>query len=562
MKDQISSPKKKRVYDEVAELNSTGQDSNGDVSPIGANGRTDRSEPEKKRPRDVSSETRKLADDANTSTTSTESQDTTQSQPKNAESKTDKATETTKAATSNKNDTTTSTSASAFSSSGLAGFASQASPFLQAGGKTLSSFASAPGSQSPFGSLGAQASAPSVFGGASLSNGASPFGQIGGASKPFGGSPFGGSAFGGAFGSAIGGNKLTTFGNAGQGFKSSKAAKPFGAPESDEEEGGEENEDAGSEDDAKTTSEERDGREKSVPAEDKKKTKLQRVDVEDGEAGEISILAVRGKLYNLNKTTKTWKERGVGNLKINVPYSCVDINQDTGAPYPGSFDASALEDAETRVVRLVMRQDATHKVILNTVVIPAMSFQYKENGSNVAYLLFTAIEGNGDAVPMQIKMKAENAKNFLNEVEKIQRELQPSNADSGYHSSPTSRSTDGSPKKEGVADVDADAGSDKEALAKSPVRRNLRSRQTSPAHVTKGVTKKAGKKAGKRVGKKANEVSKGDSSDDSTAIDSDSSQRSSTKRKASEMEEDTKGPMTRAQKRKLSAASATSAVSS
>lgn len=68
MKDQISSPKKKRVYDEVDELNSTGQDSNGDVSPIGASGRTDRSEPEKKRPRDVSSETRKLADDASTST--------------------------------------------------------------------------------------------------------------------------------------------------------------------------------------------------------------------------------------------------------------------------------------------------------------------------------------------------------------------------------------------------------------------------------------------------------------------------------------------------------------
>lgn len=68
MKDQISSPKKKRVYDEVDELNQTSQDPNGDVSPIGANGRTDRSEPEKKRPRDVSSETKKVSDDANKST--------------------------------------------------------------------------------------------------------------------------------------------------------------------------------------------------------------------------------------------------------------------------------------------------------------------------------------------------------------------------------------------------------------------------------------------------------------------------------------------------------------
>lgn len=128
------------------------------------------------------------------------------------------------------------------------------------------------------------------------------------------------------------------------------------------------------------------------------------MEVEDGEAGEASILSVRCKLYNLNKATKTWKERGAGNLKINVPLSCVDIDEDTGAPIHGSFDASALEDADSKVVRLIMRQDATHKVILNTIVIPAMSFQYKENGGNVAYLLFTAIEGDGDAVPMQIKV--------------------------------------------------------------------------------------------------------------------------------------------------------------
>lgn len=61
MKDQISSPKKKRAHDELDQNKDTAQDPNGDVSPIGANGsatlsRTDRSEPEKKRPRDISSE--------------------------------------------------------------------------------------------------------------------------------------------------------------------------------------------------------------------------------------------------------------------------------------------------------------------------------------------------------------------------------------------------------------------------------------------------------------------------------------------------------------------------
>ena len=68
-KETISSPKKKRAHDQVDDLNQAGQDPDGDVSPIGANGatsanRTERSEPEKKRPRDVSSEAKKATDDA------------------------------------------------------------------------------------------------------------------------------------------------------------------------------------------------------------------------------------------------------------------------------------------------------------------------------------------------------------------------------------------------------------------------------------------------------------------------------------------------------------------
>ncbi|RYP92108.1 hypothetical protein DL770_001769 [Monosporascus sp. CRB-9-2] len=414
MKNQVSSPKKKRAHDEVDEMNQTVEDPNGDVSPIGANGRTDRSEPEKKRPRDVSSETR---------TEFTEPQPAASSEIKSASSGTEKPADATETAGSEKEKNTTSmTSVSAFSSSGLAGFASQASPFLQAGGKPLSSFASASGSQSPFGTT-TSLSTPSVFGGSALSNGASPFGQIGGGSASFGSSSFGGSAFGGGFASALGGGKLTTFGNAGKGFTSGKPAKPFGAPESDEEDQDKDDEEVGSEDDGKASSEERDAEEKSTAADEKKKTKLQRVEVEDGEAGEASILQVRAKLYNLDKTSKTWKERGAGNLKINVPLACVDIDEENGQPIPGSFDASALEDAESKVVRLIMRQDATHRVILNTVVIPAMSFQLKENG-NIPYVLFTAIEGSGEAVPMQLKMKPDNAKSFLNEVEKVQRELQ------------------------------------------------------------------------------------------------------------------------------------------
>lgn len=61
LKEQLSSPKKKRAHDEVESNKDPAQDPNGDVSPIGANGaasssRSDRLEPEKKRHRDTSSE--------------------------------------------------------------------------------------------------------------------------------------------------------------------------------------------------------------------------------------------------------------------------------------------------------------------------------------------------------------------------------------------------------------------------------------------------------------------------------------------------------------------------
>lgn len=125
------------------------------------------------------------------------------------------------------------------------------------------------------------------------------------------------------------------------------------------------------------------------------------VAVDDGEAGEATLLQVRGKVYNLDKTSNSWKERGAGNLKINVPMACVR-HDDPDAPLSGTFDASALKDAESKVVRLVMRQDSTHRVILNTALIPTMKFQEKSS-LKASYILFTAIE-DGGAVSVQIKV--------------------------------------------------------------------------------------------------------------------------------------------------------------
>ncbi|ORY58063.1 uncharacterized protein BCR38DRAFT_353750 [Pseudomassariella vexata] len=413
MREQISSPKKKRAHDEVDEPKDGSQDPNGDVSPIGANGRTDRLEPEKKRHRDISSEKKPTDSDNSALETTATTNNNTKAEP----------------APDKKADT----GSSAFKSSGLSGFAAQPSPFLQSG-KPLTSFASASGSASPFGAVspskaGSTASTPSAFG-TSSADGSSPFGQVGGgASKPFGGS-----VFGGAFGSGLGGmsaNKFSSFGKPGASFKSSKPAKPFGAPESDAESGDEEDgdnsniHDATMENPEEEKQKERDEKDKYAD-DDEKKTKLKKVAIDDGEAGEATILQVRAKIYHLDKTSTpaAWKERGAGNLKINVPTVCVDLDE-SGVPLPGSFDASGLEDAESKTIRLIMRQDSTHRVILNTAVIPAMEFQEKSTNKAVC-VIFTAIEGEGNAVSIQAKMNPTNARSFLNEVSKIQRELQSS----------------------------------------------------------------------------------------------------------------------------------------
>lgn len=93
-----------------------------------------------------------------------------------------------------------------------------------------------------------------------------------------------------------------------------------------------------------------------------------------------------------------WKERGAGMVKINVPHACVEFD-DNGNVQPGSFDASGLDDdsadTQTKVARLVMRQDQTHRVILNTPILPIMKFQEKSTlkSASATSILFTAFDG-------------------------------------------------------------------------------------------------------------------------------------------------------------------------
>jgi hypothetical protein len=317
------------------------------------------------------------------------------------------------------------------------------SAFMNSGFGALSASAT-----SPFGTIGA--SKPSVFGGGTQAA-PSGFGALAGAkqsnansvlgagtAKPAAGFGFGsgtstsvfgvlgsGSAFGSALGNGFAGGsgpKLSSFAAPpGKGdVAPAKPVKAFGAPDSDEDDDADEEDSEGAADGEEEES-------TKASSEDKKKSKAVRSKsrsfmamdkmltsvayVEDGEAGEATLLQIRAKLFALDSKEKGWKERGVGTLKINVPESCASFDEN-GVPIPGSFDISGLEDEEgdgdesttPRVPRLIMRQENTHRVILNTLLVRAMEFKDKPSTSG-AQILFTAFEGEKEPKPINMLLK-------------------------------------------------------------------------------------------------------------------------------------------------------------
>ncbi|KAM0557945.1 hypothetical protein ACHAPJ_005109 [Fusarium lateritium] len=408
LKDQVASPKKKRGHDQLEGSKEVEEnDANSVASTDSAKDRALRTEPEKKRHRD---------EDADLASTAASSQE---------------ATKDTEAGKSPTKKSQPQTSASAFAASGFGKLSAGTSTFASlsgsqggsvfgsaaAGKPSLSSFASPPSSTA------AQPAAPPklTFG---SSSGASPFASI---SSGTNGSPFGGRTFGSALGAS---KPLSSFAAPGaEPLKSEKPAKPFGAPDSDAEDGEDE-------DDEREESEQPTEAERAISPEkesdEKKKLKLQKIEVNDGEAGEATVVSVRAKMFYHDKEAG-WKERGAGMLKINVPQACVEYDEN-GAVIPGSFDASALEvDEEAagesqghKVARLIMRQDQTHRVILNTALVAAMKFQEKASLKSVG-ILFTAFEGEqSKPVSITMRMSAANAKIFMNEIGSIQKELQSS----------------------------------------------------------------------------------------------------------------------------------------
>lgn len=97
-----------------------------------------------------------------------------------------------------------------------------------------------------------------------------------------------------------------------------------------------------------------------------------------------------------------WKERGVGTLKLNVPSSYIDYDTN-GAPLLGTFDPSGeAGEPGPKVARLIMRQEHTLRVILNTPILKGLKFEEKQSSSS-AQILFTAFE-IGKPVNMLMKV--------------------------------------------------------------------------------------------------------------------------------------------------------------
>ncbi|RDW58085.1 hypothetical protein BP6252_13496 [Coleophoma cylindrospora] len=428
MRERLSSPKKKRGRDQDDDEEYSDDSKIDDIASADATtngGRTTRLEPEKKRHRDTS----------NIANAETDSSKIGTAREKVTEEGI-KATSSTPIFGSGSGDKPQ-TSASAFASSGFGALASSTT--------------------SPFGVIGA--SKPSVFGGGGASASASPFGALAGsssttspfgASKPSESSVFGAnktatasgfgastSSFGGAagqksvFGSGLsngfgaGAPKLSSFAAPGQNsvaITSAKPAKAFGAPDSDEDENSDGEDDSDGE-----GAEEEEG--EKLNAEDKKKFKT-KVPIDDGEAGEATLLQFRAKLYTLESKEVGWKERGVGTLKVNVNKSCVDTSEN-GQPDPMTLDFSSMDsednkDSNIPAARLVMRQENTHRVILNTIIVQAMEFKEKPSSASAVQILFTALEGSEHElkpVNMLLKLSEANANLFTKEIEHIQHEL-------------------------------------------------------------------------------------------------------------------------------------------
>jgi len=114
--------------------------------------------------------------------------------------------------------------------------------------------------------------------------------------------------------------------------------------------------------------------------------------VDTGEEGEKVYFSSRARLYFFDGA---WKERGTGVFKINLRPS-----EDGHA----ESDPEAQTSNGKRKARLLMRADATHKVLLNSPVFKGLKFGAADGTEPTGKLMHLQSLENGKPLPLQIKV--------------------------------------------------------------------------------------------------------------------------------------------------------------
>lgn len=289
------------------------------------------------------------------------------------------------------------TSSSAFASSGLSAFASsENSPFGSTSPKPLSSF----GGGSTTGGFG---SSKGGFGSTSGFSSSSTTGF---------GSGGGGSTFGISRISASGFGTPKPFGSSsvisgGSGTNSFGTAKPFGvssAKDDEDENGGNEEDEASSNtvnEDTKQDPRFHDQHGKSC-CHPRESSKSDSIVVDTGEEDEEVHFSARAKLY-VFAGKDGWKDRGTGVFKINVRITSNETTEGNNDDDVESQTKSTTKSGKRRA-RLLMRADATHRVILNSPIFKGMRFGNTDGSEPTGKLMHLQSLEEGKPLPLQIRV--------------------------------------------------------------------------------------------------------------------------------------------------------------
>ncbi|XP_017875695.1 E3 SUMO-protein ligase RanBP2 isoform X2 [Ceratina calcarata] len=127
------------------------------------------------------------------------------------------------------------------------------------------------------------------------------------------------------------------------------------------------------------------------------------IEVRTGEEDEEKVFCERAKLYRYDNTTREWKERGVGDMKI-------------------------LHHAIHGTYRLLLRRDQVHKVVCNLLLTPEIQFSELSSSDRAwVWAGMNYAEEQSSLENLAVKFKtSELAKNFKAAVDKVQQILRES----------------------------------------------------------------------------------------------------------------------------------------